>query len=200
MTIDMLRRKLTAASDPAHLALRPDPMIAKMRALLNITRIRQAAVLVPIIDRPDGMRVLFTKRSDDLPTHAGQISFPGGKIEPFDVDATAAALREAEEEVGLAPHLVEVLGVLPQVETPSGFVITPIVARVPPDAAFDHDPGEVADLFDVPLAFLLDPDNHVDEQRDWHGLTRRYRSITYGPHHIWGATAAIVLSLADVLA
>ena len=118
---------------------------------------RSAAVLVPIVNRPDGLAVLFTERSVDLPDHPGQISFPGGRIEPGDADAVAAALREAEEEIGLPRDRVTLLGRLADYETVTGYRVTPIVGWVEPPFPLKPDPVEVADVFEVPLSFLLDP-------------------------------------------
>ncbi|MGH8714464.1 MAG: CoA pyrophosphatase [Casimicrobiaceae bacterium] len=154
-----------------------------------------AAVLVPLVNRPDGLTVLFTERGADLPDHAGQISFPGGRIEPSDADAVAAALREAEEEIGLARDRVEPLGRLAEYETVTGFRVTPIVGWIDPPIVLKPDPAEVADVFEVPLAFLLEPGNQQRHFRMLGEIRRDYYAIPYRERYIWGATAAMLLIL-----
>ena len=152
-----------------------------------------AAVLVPLVNRPDGLTLLFTQRSADLPDHAGQISFPGGRVEPDDASLAQAALREAMEEIGLPADRVAVLGELAPYETVTGYRVTPIVGWVEPPFALTPDPIEVADVFEVPLAFLLDPQN---QQRHFRMLGERRRdfwAIPYGERYIWGATAAMLM-------
>jgi 8-oxo-dGTP pyrophosphatase MutT (NUDIX family) len=154
-----------------------------------------AAVLVPLVNRGEGLTVLFTERSRDLPDHPGQISFPGGRIEPADPDARVAALREAEEEVGLAPTRVSLLGRLAEYETVTGYRVTPVVGWVEPPLELKPDPIEVADIFEVPLAFLLDPANQQRHFRMIGELRRDYFAIPYGDRYIWGATAAMLMIL-----
>jgi 8-oxo-dGTP pyrophosphatase MutT (NUDIX family) len=154
-----------------------------------------AAVLVPVVNRPEGLTLLLTQRSADLPDHPGQISFPGGRVEPDDASLAAAALREATEEVGLPAPQVSVLGHLSEYETVTGFRVTPVVGWVEPPFALTPDPVEVAAVFEVPLAFLLDPKN---QQRHYRmlGTTRRdFWAIPYRERFIWGATAAMLLIL-----
>ena len=152
-----------------------------------------AAVLVPLVNRPQGLTVLFTERSRDLPDHPGQISFPGGRVEPQDADAGIAALREAEEEVGLSRERVTLLGRLEPYETVTGYRVTPVVGWVEPPFEIKADPVEVAEVFEVPLAFLLEPAN-VQRHFRMIGNTRRdYYAIPYGDRYIWGATAAMLL-------
>lgn len=156
---------------------------------------KPAAVLVPLINRDDGLRVLFTERSRDLPDHPGQISFPGGRIERDDGDAGHAALREAREEVGLPSERVTLLGRLAEYETVTGYRVTPVVGWVEPPFELKADPVEVADVFEVPLAFLLDPANQQRHFRMVGDRRRDYYAIPYGERYIWGATAAMLLIL-----
>jgi 8-oxo-dGTP pyrophosphatase MutT (NUDIX family) len=152
-------------------------------------------VLVPLINRPQGLQVLLTQRSADLPDHPGQISFPGGRVEPDDASLEAAALREAAEEVGLPAPQVTVLGHLSVYETVTGYRVTPVVGWVEPPLTLTPDPVEVADVFEVPLAFLLDPENQQRHYRMLGTLRRDYWAIPYGERYIWGATAAMLLIL-----
>ena len=154
-----------------------------------------AAVLVPLVNRPAGLTVLLTERSRDLPDHPGQISFPGGRIDPGDESAVAAALREAREEVGLPPTAVTILGELSGYETVTGYSVRPIVGWVEPPFDLVADPVEVADVFEVPLAFLLEPANQQRHFRMLGDLRRDFFAIPYGERYIWGATAAMLMIL-----
>jgi 8-oxo-dGTP pyrophosphatase MutT (NUDIX family) len=158
-----------------------------------------AAVLVALAERASGLSILLTQRTAHLEHHPDQISLPGGRIDPGDADAVAAALREAEEEIGLPPSHVEVIGRLDTYITGTGFEITPIVglARVP--FAEKLDPFEVAELFEVPLSFILDPANHERHTREVRGKTRGFYVLPYENRYIWGATAAMLVNLAEVL-
>ncbi len=158
-----------------------------------------AAVLVPLVDRSEGMTVLLTQRTANLNDHAGQVSFPGGRMEPEDASAEAAALREAFEEVGLPPALVEPVGRLDDYETRTGFLVYPVVGIVTPPFAVKPDPAEVADVFEVPLAFILDRGNHRRESRLFKGRERQFYVLPYDDHYIWGATASMLVNLAEVL-
>lgn len=155
-----------------------------------------ASVLVPIVDRADGLRVLLTRRTEHLKDHAGQISFPGGRQEEHDADVVAAALREAHEEVGLERRYTEVLGSLPLYRTGSAFIITPVVALVDPGHTLRPNPYEVADVFEVPLSFLLDPAHHRRHAVVWEGVRREWFSMPWDDgaktHFIWGATAGML--------
>jgi 8-oxo-dGTP pyrophosphatase MutT (NUDIX family) len=154
---------------------------------------RPAAVLIPVVDRPEP-QVLLTLRTE-LPSHPGQIAFPGGKIDPHDATPAAAALREAEEEIGLARALIEPIGYLDLYLTFSGFRILPTLARVRPDYTLALNEREVADAFEVPLAFLMDAQNHSLRSRDWKGIQRKYYAMPFGERYIWGVTAGILRNL-----
>jgi 8-oxo-dGTP pyrophosphatase MutT (NUDIX family) len=157
-----------------------------------------AAVLIPIIMRADPT-VLLTLRTSHLSTHSGQIAFPGGKVDLADVDAVAAAVREAQEEIGLQASTLEVLGQLPEYITGSVFHVTPVVALVKPDFSLFANPNEVADMFEVPLAFLMNPSNHRHHQVQWQGVQREWLSMPYHDgvtdRFIWGATAGMLRNL-----
>jgi 8-oxo-dGTP pyrophosphatase MutT (NUDIX family) len=157
---------------------------------------RAAAVLVPIMLRP-ALTVLLTQRSEDVPSHPGQISFPGGKVEATDADALACALREAHEEIGLPVGNVEPLGYLDGYRTGTGFQITPVVALVKPEFQSVLDPREVRDVFEVPLAFLMDEANHQKDSREWRGRQRSFYAMPYEGRYIWGATAGMLKNLHD---
>ncbi|HTW52451.1 MAG TPA: CoA pyrophosphatase [Stellaceae bacterium] len=161
--------------------------------------LRPAAVLVPLIDRPDDMTVLLTQRTAHLSAHAGQISFPGGRAEEQDADAVATALRETEEEVGLPRTLISVVGRLDTYVTGTGFEITPIVGVVTPDYVLDIDPFEVAEVFEVPLSYILDRRHHNRTERESAGRTRVFFVLPYQGRNIWGATAGMLVNLAEVL-
>ena len=161
--------------------------------------LRPAAVLVPLIDRSDGMTVLLTQRTAHLHAHAGQISFPGGQVEKRDSDAAATALRETEEEVGLRRDLVSVIGRLDTYVTGTGFEITPIVGIIAANYTLTIDPFEVAEAFEVPLSYVLDRRNHNRTERESAGRTRVFFVLPYEGRNIWGATAGMLVNLADVL-
>lgn len=158
-----------------------------------------AAVLFPIVLRDDGHTVLLTQRTAHLKDHAGQISFPGGRVEDSDLSPTHTALRETEEEIGLSRERVEILGFLPEYRTGTGFRVTPVVALVRPPFDLQPDPFEVAEIFEVPLAFLIDPANHQRHSLHYRGALRNYFAMPYGDYFIWGATAGMIRSLTERL-
>ncbi|HMF20904.1 MAG TPA: CoA pyrophosphatase [Pseudolabrys sp.] len=167
-----------------------------MRRIAEVRPIRPAAVLVPIVDHPEPT-VLLTQRAQHLPDHAGQVSFPGGKIDEADADPCASALREAEEEIGLTRAHVEPIGYLDLYMTTLGYRIVPVIARVRPGFVLKLNPKEVDSTFEVPLAFLMDQANVQHHSRDWQGMTRHYYAITFGERYIWGVTAGILRNLYD---
>ena len=161
---------------------------------------RPASVLVPLVNRPAGVTVLLTQRTEDMPSHAGQVAFPGGRRQDDDADAIATALRETEEEVGVARSFVDVVGSVDLYRTGTGFEITPVVGIVSPGFITRADPREVADVFEVPLGHFLDERNHrIDSRTIASGLQRRYYAMPYGDRYIWGATAGMLKNLHFVL-
>jgi 8-oxo-dGTP pyrophosphatase MutT (NUDIX family) len=156
--------------------------------------ITPAAVLVAIVDRPDPT-VILTLRPETMRKHPGQISFPGGRIDPGDDGPVAAALREAEEEIGLPRSAVEIIGIADRYRTITGFEVTPVVGIVPPDLPLRPHPGEVAALFEAPLHYLLDPAHQQVRSAMWRGQERHYYEIDYQGRRIWGATAAMIVNL-----
>lgn len=158
-----------------------------------------AAVLFPIVLRDDGYTVLLTQRTAHLRDHAGQVSFPGGRVEEDDLSPIDTALRETEEEIGLARERVEIVGFLPEYRTGTGFRVTPVVALVRPPFDLQPDPFEVAEIFEVPLSFLLDPANHQQHSLHYRGALRNYFAMPYGEYFIWGATAGMIRSLSERL-
>jgi len=159
---------------------------------------KPAAVLVPLVNRVEGVTVLLTQRTADMPSHAGQIAFPGGRRATGE-DAVAAALRETEEEVGITRTFVDVVGAVDLYRTGTGFEITPIVGILSPGFTVRADPREVADVFEVPLEHFLDEVNHKLDSREYQGRERRYYAMPYGERYIWGATAGMLKNLHFVL-
>lgn len=162
----------------------------------------RAAVLIPIIARPEssgGPMLLFTRRTESLARHSGQVSFPGGRVDPSDLTPVETALRETMEETGIAPGFVTVAGYLDRYLTGTGFDIQPVVGLLSDGFALARNEAEVAEIFEVPLSFLADPANRQRQTREFQGRARSFYSIRYGAHDIWGATAAIVVDLAERL-
>ena len=167
-----------------------------MRKIAEVRPIRPADVLVPIVDHPEPT-VLLTQRAQHLPDHAGQVSFPGGKIDRDDINPSTSALREAEEEIGLERGHVEPMGYLDLYMTTLGYRIVPLIARVRPGFKLKLNVAEVDATFEVPLAFLMDQANVQRHSREWQGMTRHYYAITFGERYIWGVTAGILRNLYD---
>ena len=170
--------------------LNPEVVLPKGR------RLRPAGVLIAVSLATDTPRVILTKRSSALKHHPGQIAFPGGKQEDSDADVVAAALREAEEEIGLPRTMPTVLGPLPEHETVTSFQVTPVLAIIDQSFVATPEAGEVEEVFSVPLAHVLNPDNYIVESRRWRGQRRRYFTVPFGPYYIWGATARMLRGLA----
>ena len=186
--IDALARDSSASSD---FDLNPDVVLPAGRKL------RPAGVLIGLSVDQGAPQVLLTKRSSALKHHPGQIAFPGGKQDEGDADVIAAALREAEEEVGLPRDDVEVLGTLPSHETVTSFVVTPVLARITAPFNPVPEPGEVDEIFQVPLSHVTDPARFSVQSRRWRGHRRSYYTVPFGPYYIWGATARILRGLAE---
>ena len=197
---DRARARLTlevppALTDPAALGARGDlDLNPALWERAGVSATKPAAVLVPIVDR-DEPTVILTIRTQELPNHAGQVAFPGGKIDPEDESPVAAALREAKEEIGLPPILVEPIGYLDLYLTFTGFRILPTVARVKPDFTLALNPREVTESFEVPLSFLMTPENHQRKSREWRGVTREFYAMPFENRYIWGVTAGILRNL-----
>ncbi|MCP5083070.1 MAG: CoA pyrophosphatase [Alphaproteobacteria bacterium] len=158
---------------------------------------RAAAVLVPLVMHEDELTVLLTRRTDDMPSHPGQVAFPGGKIDEGDEGPVGAALRETHEETGLERKFVETCGFLDIYQTRTGFRICPVVALVQPGFSLQPEQGEVAEIFEVPLGFLMNPANHQRHGREWEGKKRWFYAMPYDRHYIWGATAGMLRNFYD---
>ena len=177
----------------------PSPVAFVLEDGVGDETLTPASVLFPIVLRPGEPTVLLTQRTAHLRDHPGQISFPGGRAEPHDPSPAHTALRETEEEVGLLPAHIEIAGYLPEYRTSTGFRVTPVVAMVTPPFDLHPDPFEVAEVFEVPLAFLLDPVNHRQHSLHYRGRLRSYYAMPYGDYFIWGATAGMIMSLYHAL-
>ena len=166
--------------------------------VVRTENLTEAAVLIPIVERNNGLKVILTKRSNNLKQHPGQISFPGGKSEKIDKSLVATALRETKEEIGISEKNVEILGQLPKHVTITGFKITPFIGRIRMGFSTEIQTSEVSEIFEVPLSYLSNPKNFRVESVKWKGKKRFFYSIPYGPYYIWGATARILKNLADL--
>jgi len=162
--------------------------------------LKAASVLLLVVNHPCDPTVVFTQRTAHLSDHAGQISFPGGRVDEGDETAEHTALREAQEEIGLVPECVQILGRLPEYHTSTGFRVTPVVGWCEPPVCYKPDPHEVADVFEVPLAFLLDTRNHRYESAIHKGRLRNYWAVPFGDHFIWGATAGMLVTFQRIVA
>jgi 8-oxo-dGTP pyrophosphatase MutT (NUDIX family) len=194
--VDRARRRLIAVAPSVEVAsaIGDHAVDPSLIALRGSKALQPAAVLVPIVAR-EQPTVLLTLRTEHLPSHKGQIAFPGGKTDSRDASPLATALREAEEEIGLHSVHVDPLGYLDVYETTSGYRIVPVVAQVNPPFVVRPNPSEVDEVFEVPLAFLMDAANHQDHQREWQGRMRRYTAMPFGERYIWGVTAGILKNL-----
>lgn len=186
-----LRRRLAARS-PLEFAVYGDDGAGRIGTTA-------AAVLIPVIAQAQGLTVLFTQRTQHLKSHSGQVSFPGGRAEPGDASAEFTALREAQEEIGLALERVEILGRLPEYHTRTGFRVTPVIGLIQPPLELTPDPREVESVFEVPLSFLLDPANRQRRTRELQGRSVGFYVFEYQGHMIWGATAGMLVNLNKML-
>ena len=171
----------------------------EMAALTKDEHKQPAAVLIPVIEQGTQASILFTQRTDEMPTHPGQISFPGGKMDAIDTNLVETALREAHEEIGLEARFIDTIGFLDDYVTSTGYRISPLVAVIRPGYSITPDNSEVADVFDVPLSFLMEPHNHEMHSREWRGTQRKYYAMPYENHFIWGATAGMLRNLYEWL-
>lgn len=190
--LDYIRAALSRDGDQtSDFDLNPDVVLPPGRKL------RPAGVLAPLIEQNGRLELLLTKRSSALKHHPGQVAFPGGKQDAGDVDVIAAALREAEEEIGLPRGNVEVLGTMSSHETVTGFHVTPVIAWIREPFQIVPEPGEVDEVFAVPLDHVMQPDNYLIQSRRWRGTRRHYFAVPYGPYYIWGATARMLRAWAE---
>jgi len=203
LTADRIRRRLAGtripvdplAVDFTHMGNpMPEAMVARLRPSL-----RAAGVLIPIVNRPESPSVLLTERSAELKHHAGQVSFPGGGMEAHDADIVATALRETHEEVGIRPAEVDIAGYLEPVATITGYAVTCVIGLVEPTFELVRDPVEVEEIFEVPLAFLMNLDNAEMTQREFEGTRFPVATYHYEGHRIWGATAGMLVALSELL-
>jgi 8-oxo-dGTP pyrophosphatase MutT (NUDIX family) len=188
LDVEELQRRL-AAPGPGAASLPGDPGVSAGGALTP------ASVLMPVVERANGLTMLFTRRTAHLRSHSGQISFPGGRAEPGDPSPESTALRETHEEIGLAPERVRLLGRLGDYSTRTGFRVTPVVGAVAAPLELKPDAGEVDEVFEVPLSFLLDPGNHRRDSLEFQGEMRWFYAIPYREYYIWGATAGMLVNL-----
>ncbi|MBB3607224.1 CoA pyrophosphatase [Rhizobium sp. BK602] len=196
------RRALNQSGSPVELAWRDHgDHVLNPETILQVEgqSLRDAAVLVPVVDDGDDAKVIFTLRTSTLRKHSGQIAFPGGTIDPEDASPEMAAMREAGEEIGLANIFIEPVARLPHYLAATGFRITPILAVVKPGFELALNPTEVEDAFEVPLSFLMNPEHHVTDSMVWQGIQRRFYRVPYGSRMIWGITAGIVRTVYERL-
>lgn len=194
--LDLMRARLLPVSERVPVIPRfSDWDLTGGRPDVQAAELKPAGVLVALVPRAHGPTVILTRRTEDMPTHAGQVAFPGGRVQNNDADVVAAALREAQEEVGLDPALVDVIGLGDGWHSVTSYHITPVIALVREPPALQADPREVAEVFEVPFSFLMDPANHVRETRHWNGQDRHYWTMPYQGHYIWGATAGMLRAL-----
>lgn len=202
----VMRRALTPADDRIwirpdqgdHSMFRPDPAV-KDEFVQHALPLKASAVLVPIVERGNDYSVMLTKRSAQLKSHSGQVSFPGGRCDDTDAHAMQTALREANEEINLPHANVEVIGAMEDYETVTGYTVSPVVGLVDPDFEIIPEKAEVADVFEVPLDFILNPKNHTIENVMWKGAMRHYYVFPHDKHKIWGATAAMLVRFAKLV-
>lgn len=193
------RRRAMREQAPHDLSLGDHVLNPALEHLILREGLRDAAVLVPVVDHGSEATLLLTKRTDTLRNHSGQVAFPGGRVDPGDGSPERAALRETEEEIGLAPGLVEVVGRMPDYVSGSGFRIAPILSVVRPDFRLTINTDEVDDAFEVPLSFLMDPANHTRSSRIWQERERYFYTMPFGERYIWGVTAGIIRTLYERL-
>lgn len=194
---DTLDRVRQALLQPAHAS--SDFDLNKNVELPPGRKLRPAGVLAAIVEGQSRLELLLTMRSSALKHHPGQIAFPGGKQDEGDADVIATAVREAQEEIGLPPDHVEILGTLPQHETVTSFHVTPVIGLIKKPFQIVPEQGEVAEVFSVPLEHVLNPDNFMVQSRTWFGQKRHYYVVPFGPYYIWGATARMLRSWADLM-
>lgn len=199
-----MREQIVEAFDGPGIS--PDPSFsgpawsdARVRAGDTASSFTAAAVLIPLIDRAGGMTVLLTRRTEHLKSHAGQISFPGGRMEVLDKTPEITALRETEEEIGVASAAIDLVGRLAVRETGTGYKVVPVVGLIEPPFDVVPDPSEVAEVFEVPLEFVMDPANHRFETRIQRGIERQFYVLPYDGYYIWGLTARLLVNLAEVI-
>lgn len=196
---DFRRRAARAAVHDIDATYGDHVLNPSLRHLILRENLRDAAVLIAAVDRPEGASLILTKRTDALRSHSGQVAFPGGAIDAQDASPEWAALRETEEEIGLDPALVEVIGRMPDYVSGSGYRIAPVLGVVQPGFVLTINPDEVDDVFEVPLAFLMDPANHIRESKMWQEHERFFYTMPHGDRHIWGITAGIIRTLYERL-